>query len=71
MLLDLVLMNKEGLVEDLKAGGSLGCSDHEMVKFRILHGGSRTISRVKTLDFKKAKFASSRSYLEESRGPGL
>jgi len=28
MLLDLVLMNEEGLVEDVKAGGTLDCSDH-------------------------------------------
>jgi len=56
MLLDLVLTNKEGLVEDLKVGGSLSCSDHEMVEFRILRGGSRTISRIKTLDLRKADF---------------
>jgi len=55
-LLDLVLTNKEGLVEDVKAGGSLSCSDHEMVEFRILRGGSRAISRIKTLDFRRANF---------------
>ena len=43
-------------VEDVKAGGRLGCSDHEMVEFRILHGGSRAISRIKTLDFMSANF---------------
>jgi len=56
-LLDLVLTNKEGLVEDVKVGGRLGCSDHEMVEFRILRGGSRAISRIKTLDFRRANFA--------------
>jgi len=55
-LLDLVLTNKEGLVEDVKVGGRLGCSDHEMVEFRILRGGSRAISRIKTLDFRRANF---------------
>jgi len=35
-VLDLVLTNKEGLVEDVKVGGRLGCSDHEMVEFIIL-----------------------------------
>ena len=39
MPLDLVLTNKEGLVGHVKVGGSLGCSDHEMVEFRILCGG--------------------------------
>jgi len=56
MLLDLVLMNKEGLVEDVKVGGSLGCSDHDMVEFRILRRGSRAISKIKTLDFRRANF---------------
>jgi len=52
-LLDLVLTNKEELVEDVKVGGRLSCSDHEMVEFRILLGGSRAISRIKTLDPKE------------------
>jgi len=46
-----VLTNKEGLGEDVKVGGSRGCSDHEMMNLRILRGGSRAISRIKTLDF--------------------
>ena len=53
-LLDLVLTNKEGLVEDMKVGGRLGCSDHEMVEFRILRGGSGAISRIKTLVLRRA-----------------
>jgi len=62
-LLDLALTNKEGLVEDVKVGGRLGCSDHEIVEFRILHGGSRAISRIKTLDFRRADFALFRKLL--------
>ena len=50
VLLGLVLTNRNGLVEDVKAGGSLVCSDHEMVEFRILCGGSRIINRITTLD---------------------
>ena len=41
VLLDLVLINKEGLVEAVKVEGSLGCSDHEMVEFRISCGRNR------------------------------
>ena len=37
-------------------GGRLSCSDHETVEFRILHGGSRAISRIKNLDFRRANF---------------
>jgi len=53
-LLDLVLTKKEGLLEDVKARGRLSCSDCEIVEFRILHGGSRAISRIKTLDLRRA-----------------
>jgi len=56
VLLDLVLTNKEGLVEDVKVGGSLSCCDHEMVEFRILYGGSRAISRIESLDFRRVIF---------------
>jgi len=55
-LQDLVLTNKEALVEDVKDGGILGCSDHETVEFRILRGGSRAIIRIKTLDLRRANF---------------
>lgn len=54
MLLDLVLTNKEGLVKDVKAKGSLGCSSHEMVEFKILCGKSKAIIRIATLDFRRA-----------------
>jgi len=41
----------------VKVGGRLSCSDHEMVEFRILRGGIRAISRIKTLDLRRADFA--------------
>uniref|UniRef100_A0A8B9PPT3 Ig-like domain-containing protein n=1 Tax=Apteryx owenii TaxID=8824 RepID=A0A8B9PPT3_APTOW len=44
VLLDLIVTKKEGVVEDVKVGGSLGCSDHEMVEFRILGGRGRARS---------------------------
>jgi len=52
VLLDLVLTNKQRLVEDMNAGDSLGCSVCEMVELRILCGGSRAICRMTTLDFR-------------------
>lgn len=38
----------------MKAGSSLGCSDHKMVEFKILRGRSKAIGRTATLDFKRA-----------------
>lgn len=36
--------------------GSLGCSDHETVEFRILHEGNKAVSRTTTLNFRRANF---------------
>lgn len=41
---------------DVKAGGSLGHSDHLMMAFRILHARRKAISRITTLDFGRANF---------------
>jgi len=38
VLLVVVFTNEEGLVGDVKAGVSLGCSNHEEVEFKILCG---------------------------------
>ncbi|KAJ7414297.1 hypothetical protein WISP_84896 [Willisornis vidua] len=35
VLLSFILIKREGLVGDVKAGGSLGCSDHEIVEFSV------------------------------------
>jgi len=70
VLMDLVLTKKEELIEDVKAGGSLIYSDHEMVEFRILHGGSTSISRIKTLDFRRANFGLFKDLLRNVMGYG-
>ncbi|GAB0208721.1 hypothetical protein GRJ2_003337800 [Grus japonensis] len=62
-MLDLVLTNKEGLVGDVKLKGSLGCSDHEMVEFRILRTARRAHSKLTTLDFRRADFGLFRDLL--------
>ena len=54
VLMDLVLTNKEGLAGGVKAGGRLGCSDHKITEFMILHGGSRARSKIARLDFRSA-----------------
>ncbi|GAB0184760.1 hypothetical protein GRJ2_000941300 [Grus japonensis] len=55
-MLDLILTNKEGLVGDVKLKGSLGCSDHEIVEFKILRAMRRVHSKLTTLDFRRADF---------------
>lgn len=44
-LLDLTPANNE-LLGDLKAGGSFGSTDQEMIKFRIQRGGDRQKARL-------------------------
>ena len=41
VLLDLVLSNRDGLVRNVKVGGTLGFSNHEMLEFRILCRSSK------------------------------
>ncbi|GAB0182454.1 mitochondrial enolase superfamily member 1 [Grus japonensis] len=62
-MLDLILTNKEGLVGDVKLEGSLGCSDHEMVEFKILRAARRARSKLTTLDFRRADFGLFRDLL--------
>ncbi|GAB0186577.1 hypothetical protein GRJ2_001123000 [Grus japonensis] len=52
--LDLVLTNKEGLVGNVKLQGSLGCSDHETVEFKIHKAVRRAHSKLTTVDFRRA-----------------
>ena len=40
----------------MKLKGSLGCSDHEIVEFRIVCDRSRATSRITTLNFRRANF---------------
>ena len=54
--LDLLFTNREGLVGDVEVGGCLGQSDHDMVEFSILGGGTRGNSKTATLDFRRADF---------------
>lgn len=68
VLLNLMLMNKEGLVRGVKFGDSLGYSDYEIVEFGILHEGSRTASKIATLDFWRVNFSFLGIFLEESHG---
>ncbi|GAB0188934.1 mitochondrial enolase superfamily member 1 [Grus japonensis] len=63
-MLDLILANKEGLVGDVKLKGSLGCSDHEMVEFRILRAVRRAHSKLTTLGFRRADFGLFRDLLD-------
>ncbi|KAK4823788.1 hypothetical protein QYF61_006510 [Mycteria americana] len=44
------------LIGDVKVKGSLGCSDHDMVDFRILRGRRRVKSKLTILDFRRADF---------------
>ena len=53
-LLDLVLTNVEESIREVKIGGSLGCSDHALVKFVILKNARLAKSRARTLCFRRA-----------------
>ncbi|GAB0199162.1 mitochondrial enolase superfamily member 1 [Grus japonensis] len=62
-MLDLVLTNKEGMVGNVKLKGSLGCSDHEVVEFKILRAARRVHSNLTALDFRRIDFGRFRDLL--------
>ncbi|GAB0177896.1 hypothetical protein GRJ2_000254900 [Grus japonensis] len=55
-LLDLLLMNREGLMGELAIGGCLGHSDHEVVEFKIFGDRRKTDTKTSTLDMRRADF---------------
>lgn len=48
-----LLISKEELVGDMIKAGSLGCSDHKIVEFKILRGWRKESSRVQILDLRQ------------------
>ncbi|KAK4831206.1 hypothetical protein QYF61_016043 [Mycteria americana] len=62
--LDLLFMNREGLVSDVMVGGCLGQSDHEMIEFLICGEAARGVSKTATLDFRRADFGLFRRRVE-------
>ena len=63
-ILGLLIVNREDLVGDVKVGGCLGQSGHEMLDFLILVEQQRGVSRTATLDFKRADFNLFRTMVE-------
>jgi len=63
VMLDLVLINKEGLMGNVKVKGSRGCNDHEMVELKILRAARRVHSKLTTLEFRRADFGLCRDLL--------
>ena len=55
--------NKEGLSRNVKLKDSLGCSDQEMMEFKILKAARRLHSNLTTLDFRRADFGLFRGLL--------
>lgn len=53
----------KGLVGDTKAGGSLGCSDHEIVEFNIGQEGGRAASKIVSMDLRRVSFSLFRGLL--------
>jgi len=55
-ILDLLVTNAREVIGDVKIGGSLSCSDHAVVMFAVLRDMGQAKSKVRTLNFRKAKF---------------
>ncbi|PKU39519.1 rna-directed dna polymerase from mobile element jockey-like [Limosa lapponica baueri] len=64
-LLDLLLVKREELVGEVKIGGHLGHSDHEMIEFLILGKTRGRVTKTTTLDFRRANFDLFRRLLDK------
>lgn len=60
---EFVLINKKGLVGNVKVKGGLGCSDQGKVEFKILRAERRVDSNLTVLDFMRADFGLFRDLL--------
>jgi len=63
-LLDLLFINREGLVEDVVVSSHLGLNDHEMTEFLILGEARRAVSKTTTMDFQSTDFGLFRTLVE-------
>ncbi|PKU26822.1 adaptin ear-binding coat-associated protein 1 [Limosa lapponica baueri] len=63
-LLDLLFVNREVLVGNVRVGGCLGHSDHEITEVLIVGEARREVSRTATLDFQREDFGLFRSLVE-------
>ena len=63
-LLDLLFVNREGLVDDVAVGGQLGHSDCEIIESSILREATRGGRRTAILDFQRADFILFRHLLD-------
>ncbi|RMC20216.1 hypothetical protein DUI87_01062 [Hirundo rustica rustica] len=55
-LLDLLLVNREGLESEVAIGGYLGHSDHEAIEFKICGEKRKSASKTSTLDMRRGDF---------------
>jgi len=44
------------VIDDIKIGDSLGCNEHALVEFTVLRDTEQAKTKVRTLNFRKAKF---------------
>ena len=63
--LDMLLINREGLVGKIEIGGCLGHTDHETVKFKICVDKRKAASKTSTLDMRRANFRLLRELLSK------
>jgi len=62
--LDLLFINRVGLVGDVAVRGCLGHSEHEMTEFSVRDEVKRGASKTTTMDFRRAGFGLFRTLAE-------
>ena len=71
-VLDLALINREELVQQVEVGGKLGNSDHSEIRLDLKWSETRnTRNKSKVPDFRKADYDKLREYLQGVNWPGV
>jgi hypothetical protein len=55
-ILDLILTNRDEMIDNVEATGTLGGSDHAILEFNILEAQAIEYTQTRVLDFKRANF---------------
>ncbi|PKU32166.1 nedd4-binding protein 2-like 2 [Limosa lapponica baueri] len=71
VILDLMVTNANELIGDVKTGGSLGCSGHALVELTVLRNMGQGKGKIRTLNFRKAKFLLFKELVNGSRETAL
>ena len=66
--MDVLLTSVNELIDDIRIGGCLGCSDHAVVEFTLQRDMRQVKSKARKLNFRKANFQLFKELIKKTPG---